>query len=62
MLSCAKQKHFDILYIYIYTLLLCFFETRLNLNIGCLFVVLDLLDSVVWSLFNRISFLGHVLI
>ena len=61
MLSCAKQKHFDILYIYIYTLLLCF-SNSFKSEHRLLFVVLDLLDSVVWSLFNRISFLEHVLI
>ena len=35
-------------------------KTRLNLKSDCF--VLYLLDSVVWSLFNRISFLEHVLI
>ena len=35
-------------------------KTRLNLKSDCF--VLYLLDSVVWSLFNRISFLVHVLI
>ena len=33
-------------------------KTRLNLKFDCLFVVLDLLDSVVWSLFGRISAFG----
>jgi hypothetical protein len=33
-------------------------KTRSNLKSDCLFVVLDLLDSVVWSLFGRISAFG----
>ena len=35
-----------------------FKPTRSNLKSDCLFVVLDLLDSVVWSLFGRISAFG----
>ena len=66
VILCCRVQNKNTLTYCIYTYIRCCYavscETRLNLNFGCLFVVLDLLDSVVWSLFNRISFLGHVLI